>query len=491
MSFTLHDDQAEFVSLVRDQLRTGSRSVLGVASPAFGKTVVAGHIIATAREKSNATAWFLVHRKNLLRQTSKSFWSAHIEHGLLTSGRARSRLAVQVGTIGTVYSRLDKLEAPTILFIDEAHLAKGNMFETVIRWALERGAIVIGLTGTPERLDGQALGDLFQVMVEARSTHWLIQQGRLSNYVMYSTGITPDLSGVKKSGGDYNRDQLAEAMDKPMLVGDAISHWRKHANGMRTVAYCVNVKHSKHTAEAFNAAGIPAVHVDACTTEAELKDACEGLAKGRYMVLCNCELVIEGFDLSAQVGMDVTLECCILLRPTQSVARYLQMVFRALRRKPAPAVILDHAGCAMRHGLPDDDRQWSLEGRKKGRRRASDEEPDVRVQQCGQCYHVFRPGVSECPSCGAPVERKDPRKLEVVDGELQRIDAEAMRKAGRREQGQSRGLADLITLGMNRGMKNPTAWAVNVFCARAGRKPTGEDYGEAKRLAAELKEAAQ
>lgn len=415
-AFNLFEDQAEFVSLVRDQLRAGARSVLGVASPAFGKTVVAGHIIATAREKSNATAWFLVHRKNLLRQTSKSFWSAHIEHGLITSGRARSRLAVQVGTIGTVYSRLEKLEPPTILFIDEAHLAKGNMFETVIRWALDRGAIVIGLTGTPERLDGQALGDLFQVMVEARSTHWLIQQGRLSNYVMYSTGITPDLSGVRKSGGDYNRDQLAEVMDKPMLVGDAISHWRKHANGMRTVAYCVNVKHSKHTAEAFNAAGIPAVHVDADTTESELKDACEGLATGRYMVLCNCELVIEGFDLSAQVGMDVTLECCILLRPTQSVARYLQMVFRSLRRKPAPAVILDHAGCAMRHGLPDDDREWSLEGRKKGKR-ASNSDPEVRVQQCQACYHVFRPGVSECPSCGAPVERKEARKIEVVEGE--------------------------------------------------------------------------
>lgn len=484
-AFNLFEDQAEFVSLVRDQLRAGARSVLGVASPAFGKTVVAGHIIATAREKSNATAWFLVHRKNLLRQTSKSFWSAHIEHGLLTSGRARSRLAVQVGTIGTVYSRLEKLEAPTILFIDEAHLAKGNMFESVIRWALERGAIVIGLTGTPERLDGQALGDLFQVMVEARSTHWLIEQGRLSNYVMYSTGITPDLSGVKKSGGDYNRDQLAEAMDKPMLVGDAISHWRKHANGMRTVAYCVNVKHSKHTAEAFNAAGIPAVHVDAGTTEAELKDACEGLATGRYMVLANCELVIEGFDLSAQVGMDVTLECCILLRPTQSVARYLQMVFRALRRKPAPAVILDHAGCAMRHGLPDDDREWSLEGRKKGKRK-TDDEPDVRVQQCQKCYHVFRPGVSECPSCGAPVERKDPRKLEVVEGELQRIDADLLRRETRREQGQARGLAQLVELGVNRGMKRPDAWAVNVFCSRSGRKPSGKDYQEAKRMYMEL-----
>ena len=271
-------------------------------------------------------------------------------------------------------------------------------------------------------------------------------------------------------------------MDKPMLVGDAISHWRKYANGMRTVAYCVNVKHSKHTAEAFNAAGIPAVHVDADTTEAELKDACEGLADGRYLILCNCELVIEGFDLSAQVGKDITLECCILLRPTQSVARYLQMVFRALRRKPRPAIILDHAGCAMRHGLPDDDREWSLEGRKKGKR-ASSSDPEVRVQQCQACYHVFRPGVSECPSCGAPVERKEARKIEVVEGELAKVDADLFRKQGKREQGQARDLAELIALGARRGMRNPSAWAVNVYCARQGRKPTRADYQQASRLA--------
>ena len=482
MAFDLFDDQEEFVEKIRQALRDGARSILGVASPAFGKTVVAGSIIATARERADASAWFLVHRKNLLRQTSMSFWSARIEHGLLTSGRARSKLPVQVGTIGTVHSRIDSLTPPTILFVDEAHLARGAMFERVITWARESGSIVIGLTGTPERLDGKALGNLFEVMVEARSTRWLIDEGRLSEYIIYSTGVEPDLSGVARSGGDYNREQLAEAMDRPTLVGDAISHWRRHANGMRTVVYCVNVKHSKHTAEAFNSAGIPAVHVDADTTEKELKDACEGLASGRYLVLCNCELVIEGFDLSAQVGKDITLECCILLRPTQSVARYLQMVFRALRRKPNPAVILDHAGCAMRHGLPDEEREWSLEGKKGKKRTSADDESDVRVQQCMACYHVFRPGVSECPSCGESVELKKSREIRVEEGELQLIDQIAARRQAKMEQGVSKTLKDLVSLGVRRGMKNPSAWAVNVACARKGKKPTGKDYAEAKRI---------
>lgn len=487
-AFSLFDDQAEFVISLKEALKKGHKSILGVASPAFGKTVVAGHIIASAREKSNATAWFLVHRKNLLRQTSKSFWSARIEHGLITSGKRRSRMPVQVGTIGSVYSRRDSLTPPSILFVDEAHLAKGNMFETVIRWCLDSGSIVIGLTGTPERLDGKALGDVFQVMVEAKSTQWLIDRGRLSGYEMYSTNMTPDLSGVKTSGGDYNREQLAEAMDDRVLVGDAISHWKRYANGLRTVVYCVNVKHSKSTADKFNQAGIPAVHVDADTTERELKEACEGLASGRYLVMCNCELVIEGFDLGSQIGRDITLECCVLLRPTQSVARYLQMVFRALRKKEKPAIILDHAGCAKKHGLPDEVREWSLQGKKKGKAKKEDQDdPDVFIQQCKNCFSVFRPGPSCCPSCGVEIERKKAREIEQVDGELVRIDQSAIRKERLKEQGAARTLRELVDLGVRRGMNKPAAWAAITNSARAGRKPTPSEFAQARAFLLEMR----
>lgn len=485
--FELFEDQAEFVGNLRRSLQSGHKSILGVASPAFGKTVVAAHITETARSKNaDATIWFLVHRKNLLRQTSKSFWSAHIEHGLLTSGRRKSNLPIQVGTIGTVNSRFDTLTPPSILFIDEAHLAKGAMFEKVIEWARDSGSIVIGLTGTPERLDGKALGDLFDDLIEAKSTKWLIEQGRLSEYIAFTTPMGPDLSAIKKSGNDFNKSDLAMAMDKPTIVGDAVSHWRKHANGMRTVAYCVNVEHSKHTADAFNQAGIPAAHVDADTTEAELKAVCEGLADRSILILCNCELVIEGFDLSAQVGRDVTLECCILLRPTQSVARYLQMVFRALRRKPQPAVILDHAGCILKHGLPCEDREWSLEGKKKSKRKKNDDdEPDVTVQQCMKCYAVFKPGPDNCPMCGEVIERKV-RKIEITEGELEAVDMEMVRRERKREQGMAGSIKELVELGIRRGMKKPAAWSAITYSARKGRKPTKVEFNEAAKAFREL-----
>lgn len=464
MGFNLFEDQQEFVTCLRQSLKRGNRSILGVASPAFGKTVVAGHITESARIKGHSV-WFIVHRKNLLRQTSKSFWSVGIQHGLITSGKSRSKLPVQIGTIGTVYSRMrkDEINAPAVVFIDEAHLSQGSMFASVIRWARDAGAIIIGLTGTPIRLDGKALGDLFDDMIEARSTSWLIEEGRLSDYRIYTTDVVPDLSSVRKSGNDHNRDELAEIMDSGAIVGDAISHWQRYANGLRTVCYCVNVKHSKSTSAAFNAAGIPAVHVDADTTETELKDACEGLADGRYLILCNCELVIEGFDLSSQIGRDITLEACILLRPTKSLARYLQMVFRALRKKTNPAIILDHACCAIEHGLPDDARQWSLEGveKKTRKEKAEEEEAEPTVQWCKACYFMFRVGPHSCPNCGAPVDVRE-RKINEVAGELVEIDPEELRRQrqARIERGQAKTIEDLVAAGMKPGQ------AAHVLAAR-------------------------
>lgn len=482
---TLFDDQEEFVEKIRRQLRAGNQSVLGVASTGFGKTIVSA-FIAKEAARHGKRVWFLCHLKNLLTQTSQAFWKLHIEHGLIAAGKRNSKLPVQVATVGTLARRLDQLQPPDLLIVDEAHLAMAKTWVQVVDWAKSHGAIVIGNSATPERLDGKGLGYLFDTMVEARPMQWLIENGRLSEYVVYSTKNTPDLSGVKTRGGDWATNEIEAAVDKPKLIGDAAVHWKKYASGLRTIAYCATIKHSKHTAEHFNRHGISAVHVDGETPQEELRAAIRGFADGKYMVLCNVQLMTTGFDLSAQVNRDVPIEAAILLRPTQSVSLYMQMVGRALRMKENPAVILDHAGMVMKHGLPDDVREWSLEGRKKGKRKASEEDPDVNVQQCQNCFHIFRPGPSKCPACGSEIERKVLRELEQIDGELERIDVAQLRRERKMQQGQSKSLRDLVLLGVRRGMKNPSGWAAYVYCSRAGRKPTAKDYEQAKRVLREV-----
>ncbi len=481
----LYDDQIELIEGIREELRCGSRSVLAVASTGFGKTVVSAFMAKEAAAKGKRV-WFLCHLKNLLAQTSQAFWSMHIEHGLIASGKRLSKLPVQVGTIGTAVRRLDQMEAPDLIILDEAHLAMAKSWLTIVEWAKARGTIIVGNSATPERLDGKGLGYIFDSMTEARPMRWLIDNSRLSDYVVYSTREPLDTSSLKTRAGDFAADQVEEMMNKPKLIGDAAIHWKKYASGMRTIAYCATIKHSEATAALFNAAGIPAIHVDGETPDKELKEAISGFADGKYMVMCNVQLMTTGFDLSAQVGREVPIEACIILRPTQSVALYMQMVGRALRRKPRPAVILDHAGCVLRHGLPDDDREWSLEGRKKCKRKASDEEPDVNVQQCHECHANFRPGPGNCPACGAELKKLERREVEVEDGELVKVDVEAFRRVQRREQGQAKSLRDLVALGMRRGMKNPSAWAANVHAARSRKRATGQDYKAARDIMMEL-----
>jgi hypothetical protein len=81
-----------------------------------------------------------------------------------------------------------------------------------------------------------------------------------------------------------------------------------------------------------------------------------------------------------------------------------------------------------------------------------------------------------------PVEVRQKAEIEVVDGELERIDVTALRKQAKQEQGAARDLVDLVKLGQRRGMKNPAAWAAHVHASRAGRKATPADFANAKRV---------
>ena len=102
----------------------------------------------------------------------------------------------------------------------------------------------------------------------------------------------------------------------------------------------------------------------------------EDLGAGRLHVLTSCEIISEGVDVPV-------VSAAILLRPTQCLGLYLQQVGRVLRPAPGKqrAVILDHVGNVYRHGFPDDDREWSLQGRQKRSQAPSDALP---IRQCGR-----------------------------------------------------------------------------------------------------------
>ncbi len=456
----LFPDQERFIADLR-RVMASHRSVLGVASTGFGKTVTSAWIAQSALQK-NKRVWFTVHRRLLLRQTSLEFSRLGIQHGVVRAGEPTPDHGALVCSIETLRRRLHSMAAPDLLIVDEAHLSLAPSQAEVVHWCLERGSRVLGNSGSPMRLDGKPLGDLFDAMVEAPPMRWLIDNGRLSDYRIRAPGHRIDKSQFHMFHGDYAVKDVERAMSEPHIVGDAIAHYKKFAMGKRAIAYCVSVDYSIALAEKFAEAGIAAAHIDSTTREDDREAIIEAFADGNILVLSNVEIATTGFDLSAQIGRECPAECCINLRPTRSLALALQMWGRVLRRKPEPAIILDHADLSFEHGLPDDPRQWTLAGRE----RKSREKQALSVRQCPLCFAVHRLA-DACPFCGHRYEVTG-RELATYGGDLVEIDKARAKIERKRERARAQTLEDLIALGRQRGYK--PGWAYHIFAARGGRR---------------------
>lgn len=471
--FVLRDYQEDLLARTRNAMRSHS-NVLVQSATGSGKTALVVFMMATAAKRGKRSM-FLVHQSELLQQTSEALWKQQLPHGMICPGKAYSKLPVQVASVQTLVRRMDKYPEPDLIVIDEAHRAAANTYRKVLEFY--PNARVIGLTATPSRTDGKGLSDLFDTIVEGPAVRSLIDAGYLSEYELIAPPIDIDVSDIKTKMGDYDKKELEAAVDKPTITGDAVAQYQRHAMGKRCVVMCVSIKHAEHVCAQYKASGIEAVQIDGKMTNAERKDVVERFRRGEVKVICNVQLLLEGVDIPA-------ISVVQWLRPTQSLIVWLQGCGRGLR--PAPGkdnlMILDHVGNWSRHGIPDAEREWSLEGRKKGRRKKADEEPDINVQQCLSCFHVFSAGPDKCPSCGETLPRKGRPELEVVEGELEKIDVEQIRKERKREQGQARTLEDLVALGLRRGLKKPAEWAAITMAARQGRKPRPDDFGQARSL---------
>lgn len=478
----LRDYQSVLIERTRQAMRS-HRNVLMQAPTGAGKTALTVFMMATAAKRGKRSI-FLVHQSELLQQTSEALWKQHLAHGMICPGKAYSKLPVQVASVQTLVRRMDKYPEPDLIVIDEAHRAAASTYRKVMEFYTN--ARVIGLTATPQRTDGKGLDDLFDTIVEGPPVRSLINAGYLSEYELIAPPIDIDMSSIKTKMGDYDKKELESAVDRPTITGDAVAHYKRHAMGRRCVVMCVSIKHAEHVCAQYKAAGIEAVQIDGKMTNAERKSVIERFRRGEVKVICNVQLLLEGVDIPA-------ISVVQWLRPTQSLIVWLQGCGRGLR--PAPGkdklMILDHVGNWSRHGIPDEDREWSLQGRPKGRRKQKDEEPDLQIQQCLSCFHVFKTGPDFCPSCGEPLPRKGRPELEVVDGELQKIDVEQIRRERKREQGKARTLEDLVALGMRRGFKKPDAWAAHTMAHRVGKKPTRADFQKARSLMHALQNPAE
>lgn len=463
--------QAEAIDGVRRELRT-HRAVLLQSPTGAGKTVMASFMMSSAVSRGGRP-WFVCNRDFLVDQTSKTLARVGLEHGVIAAGRSfNPHRPAQVCSVDTLKNRLGRIPLsayPSVLIFDEAHHSAAAGWAKIIDHFA--GAKVIGLSATPQRLDGKGLDKQYQALVLGPSVAWLIEQGYLSRYRAFAPTM-PDLDGVTVRAGDYAKEELGAAMDKPKLVGDIVHHYKQLAHGKRAVYFCVSIEASKHLAEEFRRQGIRARHLDGSDLTDVRKAAARAMAAGELEVITNVDLFGEGYDLAAQAGCDVTIEAVGLCRPTKSVAMYMQQVGRCLRPKDDEAIILDHAGNLMAHGLPDEERTWSLEGIVKGKKKAAPTVPTPRM--CHSCFAAFAPNLRACPHCGAAVEVATRVLDHDREGQLEEIDKEELRRQRKQQERDCKTVEDFIAVGRARGYKEPERWAAHQVTLRAqyrGRGP--------------------
>lgn len=413
MTYQLFPYQQDLVDRTLKAYTQGYKAPCIVLGCGGGKSIIIAEIIRRSTHKGNRVL-FLVHRKELKEQ---------IEKTLINNDVIMDR--VHVGMVQTVVRRLDQHPPYDLIVIDENHHSLAKSYRKIIDYF---DTFIIGFTATPIRLNGDGLGDVNDVLIEGKSVDWLIENNYLTDYTLYSIDLS-DASKLKKSStGDYSYKSMDESLGNT-IFGDAIRHYKKLINGQKTILYAHSVEYSQKYAERFNQSGIPASHIDANTPKAEREEIIQKFRDGEILVLCNVDILGEGFDVP-----DCT--AVMMLRPTKSLSLYIQQSMRPMRYRPNKhAVILDHVGNTLEHGLPSMERSWTLE-KKKRKRKEEEAFPILVCERCGMVYP--RDDIEmyvedkvrwwECSNCGHINKTEMNSEKKVVDIDLKKIEREDIQK---------------------------------------------------------------
>jgi superfamily II DNA or RNA helicase len=293
------------------------------------------------------------------------------------------------------------------------------------------------------------LDEFFEEMVEGPQPAWLMEQGYLSKYRMF----------------------VPQQVTPGKLVGNMINLYRQNMDGYKFVGFARNIASSIDYARQFTAAGIPCAHLDGNTKKEERARIIRAYADGELQGLFNVSLFLEGFDLSAVAGTDVTIDGLIDNQKTESYAIQKQKWGRVLRPKPGKvAVINDHVGNDDPHGYPDDEEVWSLRGDLAFKDRKKSQSGKPPPYHCATCYNSLkRPLPVKCPHCSTAVPDGMDNILTHKPGQIVEVDESRKnmsRQARKAEEMACKSLNELVALAVRRGHKNPTTWASEQWAAR-------------------------
>lgn len=403
-SNVLRDYQELSINLIKEEFKKGNRKVLLWLATGAGKTTVFSYMIKKSTENQNKNL-VLVRGRKLVTQASERLFREEVDHGILmaNSWNYRPNKPNQVASIDTIIAR-NLIPGADLIIIDEADTANSPNYKRVI--AQYPNAFIVAVTATPYVEGG--LRHIADTIVHPITMLELIKQGYLVDFKYFAPN-SPNISDVKISSStkDYITEDLANVMESGSLTGDIVNHWKELAFGLPTLCSAVNVHHSKTIVERFNDSGVPAIHVDAFSTDGERNDAIRALENGSIKVVSNVGIMGRGVDIPC-------LRALIGARPTTSLNLFIQQGGRGTRPFPGKdfCIYLDHAGNIERHGLLTDEPEVDLDGRKK-------ETFLKKTKICKSCFCAYRGSI--CPECGVAPPIAQEQEISETDGKLKEL----------------------------------------------------------------------
>jgi len=381
--------------------------LLVVLPPGGGKTVIAVAVMKTVLE-SGGRGLIAAHRREIIMQHYNQMLASGLEWsqlGVIMAGDPRYaiRAPIQVASIQTL-SRRKLLPPIDILVTDEAH--RDPSYTRRKLRASYPDAFKLGFTATPHRLGRRdGLLEDFDDLLVVSSVGELIADGYLAAPRVFTVpdDLLPKLHKTKLRAGDFA--DLDPVMNQRSLVGGIVDHWKRLGRNLRTVCFAASIKHSKRIVERFQSSGVAAAHLDQTVTPHQRSETLASLVEGDLRLVSCVDILSEGWDCPA-------VKCVIQARPTKSLNLYIQQTGRAMRPWQGEIpLILDHAGNTLIHGLPQMDREWTLEG-------GSSHIPgDAPVKVCGVCYAVLHAALNTCAECGFEFPSRQ-RVLKEEEGDL-------------------------------------------------------------------------
>lgn len=406
--YQLFDYQQKLVDQARDALAQGNKGVLIVSPPGSGKSVVISEIARLTVQKGGRVLFF-VHRQELVKQIKDSFKQQGVDLNHCT-----------IMTVGKVANRLKILPKPNLIIVDESQHSRAKTYRKIFDYYSDVPRL--GFTGSPWRLSGKGFKDIYSAMVQGPTTKWLIEHHKLAPFTVYGYQLGDKNVLKHSSTGDYTKQSMDD-FTHSIIHGDIVKSWLKFAKDRKTIIYCHSTSFSKEVAQAFRDAGINAVHADAKTPQTKRDKIMKAFKNGEIKVLCNVDLVSEGFNVP-------DCSCVVLLRPTESLVIYLQQSMRAMRYQPHKrAIIIDQVGNFERFGLPDADRNWTLEDRSKHPQREGQAVEGPAIKTCPECFGVIKAELVTCPLCGhdfsveiRKIKQKKEQELQIIKAQNIHID---------------------------------------------------------------------